>query len=197
MRLHPLLMKSIYRLDFKEPTKIQKACFNVAAYQGKVGWPAFVSIKKVYFIDRWLIFGPQDVIGAAETGSGKTLAFGLPILQRLLDEREKVGKLYALKGEEAQKYAADGYLRALIITPTRELALQVSLTIITLLLFFFFPSDMLLCWLVGGSWGSSEIQFQLFPYSRWRSILRMLPRILASRSFLLLVGCFQRSRKDV
>ncbi|KAL0690850.1 hypothetical protein Bca4012_090529 [Brassica carinata] len=102
MRLHPLLMKSIYHLGFKEPTKIQKACFTVAAFQGK------------------------DVIGAAETGSGKTLAFGLPILQRLLDEREKVGKLYALKGEEAQKYSADGYLRALIITPTRELALQVT-----------------------------------------------------------------------
>ncbi|KAG7582238.1 Helicase superfamily 1/2 ATP-binding domain [Arabidopsis suecica] len=102
MRLHPLLMKSIYNLGFKEPTEIQKACFSIAAYQGK------------------------DVIGAAETGSGKTLAFGLPILQRLLDEREKVGKLYALKGEEAQKYAADGYLRALIITPTRELALQVT-----------------------------------------------------------------------
>ncbi|CAH8366654.1 unnamed protein product [Eruca vesicaria subsp. sativa] len=102
MRLHPLLMKSIYHLGFKEPTKIQKACFTVAAFQGK------------------------DVIGAAETGSGKTLAFGLPILQRLLDEREKVGKLLALKGEEAQKYSADGYLRALIITPTRELALQVT-----------------------------------------------------------------------
>ncbi|CAF2154624.1 BnaA01g27550D [Brassica napus] len=102
MRLHPLLMKSIYHLGFKEPTKIQKACFTVAAFQGK------------------------DVIGAAETGSGKTLAFGLPILQRLLDEREKVGKLFALKGEEAQKYSADGYLRALIITPTRELALQVT-----------------------------------------------------------------------
>ncbi|XP_010487554.1 PREDICTED: DEAD-box ATP-dependent RNA helicase 13-like [Camelina sativa] len=102
MRLHPLLMKSIYHLGFNKPTKIQKACFPVAAYQGK------------------------DVIGAAETGSGKTLAFGLPILQRLLDEREKVGKLYALKGEEAKKYAADGYLRALIITPTRELALQVT-----------------------------------------------------------------------
>ncbi|KAJ0238452.1 DEAD-box ATP-dependent RNA helicase 13 [Hirschfeldia incana] len=102
MRLHPQLMKSIYHLGFKEPTQIQKACFTVAAFQGK------------------------DVIGAAETGSGKTLAFGLPILQRLLDEREKVGKLFALKGEKAQKYSADGYLRALIITPTRELALQVT-----------------------------------------------------------------------
>uniref|UniRef100_A0A1J3HZE5 DEAD-box ATP-dependent RNA helicase 13 n=1 Tax=Noccaea caerulescens TaxID=107243 RepID=A0A1J3HZE5_NOCCA len=102
MRLHPLLMKSIYHLGFKEPTEIQKACFSVAAFQGK------------------------DVIGAAETGSGKTLAFGLPILQRLLDEREKVGKMYALEGEEAQKDPADGFLRALIITPTRELALQVT-----------------------------------------------------------------------
>lgn len=37
MRLHPLLMKSIYHLGFKEPTEIQKACFSVAAFQGKVG----------------------------------------------------------------------------------------------------------------------------------------------------------------
>lgn len=37
MRLHPLLMKSIYRLEFKEPTPIQKACIPAAAHQGKVG----------------------------------------------------------------------------------------------------------------------------------------------------------------
>ncbi|GAB5359651.1 hypothetical protein AAMO2058_000561600 [Amorphochlora amoebiformis] len=49
----------------------------------------------------------RDVIGAAETGSGKTLAFGLPVLQSLLSE-PKEG------------------LRALIFTPTRELALQVT-----------------------------------------------------------------------
>lgn len=36
MRLHPLLMKSIYRLKFKEPTPIQKACIPAAAHQGKV-----------------------------------------------------------------------------------------------------------------------------------------------------------------
>ncbi|KAE8076147.1 hypothetical protein FH972_014812 [Carpinus fangiana] len=102
MRLHPLLMKSIYRLEFKEPTPIQKACIPAAAHQGK------------------------DVVGAAETGSGKTLAFGLPILQRLLEEQEKAGKMLEKKGEEAEKYAPKGFLRALIITPTRELALQVT-----------------------------------------------------------------------
>ncbi|XVF28501.1 hypothetical protein REPUB_Repub15cG0034600 [Reevesia pubescens] len=102
LRLHPLLMKSISRLGFKEPTPIRRACIPAAAHQGK------------------------DVIGAAETGSGKTLAFGLPIFQRLLEEQEKTANKLEEKGEEAGKYAPKGLLRALIITPTRELALQVT-----------------------------------------------------------------------
>ena len=36
LRLHPLLMKSINRLGFKQPTPIQKACIPAAAHQGKV-----------------------------------------------------------------------------------------------------------------------------------------------------------------
>ncbi|KAK4263620.1 hypothetical protein QN277_029009 [Acacia crassicarpa] len=102
LRLHPLLMKAIYKLGFKEPTPIQKACIPAAAHQGK------------------------DVVGASETGSGKTLAFGLPILQRLLEEREKAAKMVEQRGEEPDKYATSGILRALIIAPTRELALQVT-----------------------------------------------------------------------
>ncbi|KAJ8763914.1 hypothetical protein K2173_003696 [Erythroxylum novogranatense] len=102
LRLHPLLMKSIYRLGFKEPTPIQKACIPAAAHQGK------------------------DVVGAAETGSGKTLAFGLPILQRLLEERDKAAKILDEMGEEAGKLAPKGLLRALVITPTRELAMQIT-----------------------------------------------------------------------
>jgi superfamily II DNA/RNA helicase len=66
----------------------------------------------------------QDVIGAAETGSGKTLAFGLPILQRLLDEQEKSHKKSEF--DKATKKQSGGPLRALIVTPTRELALQVG-----------------------------------------------------------------------
>ena len=36
LRLHPLLMKEIYKLGFKQPTAIQKACIPAAAHQGKV-----------------------------------------------------------------------------------------------------------------------------------------------------------------
>lgn len=36
LRLHPLILKSIYKLGFKEPTPIQKACIPAAAHQGKV-----------------------------------------------------------------------------------------------------------------------------------------------------------------
>ena len=36
LRLHPLLIKAMHRLGFKEPTPIQKACFPAGAHQGKV-----------------------------------------------------------------------------------------------------------------------------------------------------------------
>ena len=49
----------------------------------------------------------RDVCGKAKTGSGKTLAFGLPILQRVDQGRAAAGP------------------RALVLVPTRELAIQV------------------------------------------------------------------------
>jgi ATP-dependent RNA helicase DDX24/MAK5 len=42
-----------------------------------------------------------------------------------LEEREKAVKMFEEKGEAAEKVAPKGFLRALVITPTRELSLQV------------------------------------------------------------------------
>ena len=49
----------------------------------------------------------RDVLACAMTGSGKTAAFMLPVLQRLLAERKRA-------------------TRALVLTPTRELAAQIE-----------------------------------------------------------------------
>ncbi|MEW5974261.1 MAG: DEAD/DEAH box helicase [Acidobacteriota bacterium] len=56
-----------------------------------------------------VILAGRDVAGTAQTGTGKTAAFVLPMLQRL--------------------GASTGKLRALILTPTRELAVQVEASI--------------------------------------------------------------------
>lgn len=53
----------------------------------------------------------RDVLVNAQTGTGKTAAFALPLLQQLLDK---------------PKATAEGKARALILTPTRELAEQLA-----------------------------------------------------------------------
>ncbi len=57
------------------------------------------------------ILAGGDVMAAAQTGTGKTAGFTLPILERLMREKPKSG------GRP---------IRALVITPTRELAAQVQ-----------------------------------------------------------------------
>lgn len=53
-----------------------------------------------------ILLGRKDVVGQAQTGTGKTAAFGLPMLE-LMPERSK-------------------NVQALVLTPTRELAIQVA-----------------------------------------------------------------------
>jgi ATP-dependent RNA helicase RhlE len=60
-----------------------------------------------------IIMNGDDLIGCADTGTGKTAAFLLPILSRLLKTR-------AAAPEER------GYTRVLILSPTRELAVQIE-----------------------------------------------------------------------
>ena len=59
----------------------------------------------------------RDVIGVAETGSGKTLAFGVPCIRHISSALEKNGR----KGDKKKAGAA----RAVIVSPTRELAVQI------------------------------------------------------------------------
>ncbi|AIR88254.1 DEAD/DEAH box helicase [Pseudomonas cremoricolorata] len=56
------------------------------------------------------VLAGRDLMAAAQTGTGKTAGFGLPLLQRLAMEGEKV---------------ASNSIRALVLVPTRELAEQV------------------------------------------------------------------------
>ena len=53
-----------------------------------------------------MVLDGKDVIAQAQTGTGKTFAFILPILDKLDLQSE--------------------YIQALIVTPTRELALQIT-----------------------------------------------------------------------
>jgi ATP-dependent RNA helicase RhlE len=58
-----------------------------------------------------LILNRKDVLGTAQTGTGKTAAFALPILHHLMNEKQEGSK---------------PKIKALIVTPTRELAIQIS-----------------------------------------------------------------------
>lgn len=58
-----------------------------------------------------VILQQKDILGCARTGTGKTAAFAIPIIQLLAEEKAKA----PVKG-----------IRALVLTPTRELALQIQ-----------------------------------------------------------------------
>ena len=79
--LVPEIMKAIEDMGFEEPTPIQKASIP-AAMEGK------------------------DLIGQAQTGTGKTAAFGIPLVQMIDPEDERV--------------------QAIVLCPTRELAIQAA-----------------------------------------------------------------------
>ena len=78
------LLKAVAELGYERPTPIQDEAIP-------------------------LVMTGKDVIGSAQTGTGKTAAFGLPILQRIIDENRR-----------------NHVLRALILSPTRELTAQID-----------------------------------------------------------------------
>lgn len=87
LHLHPLLLETIAKEGYIEPTPIQLAAIP-------------------------LILEGNDLMGCAQTGTGKTAAFVLPLLQK------RIGQVWQGKGRRPVK--------VLILTPTRELAMQVG-----------------------------------------------------------------------
>ena len=70
------------------------------------------------------IISGKDIIGQAQTGTGKTAAFGIPLLQKIDPKNKK--------------------LQAIVLCPTRELAIQVADEICTESRFFQFTGDRIL-----------------------------------------------------
>ncbi|KAI9765439.1 MAG: ATP-dependent RNA helicase [Geoglossum simile] len=100
--LAPETLLSLARMGFSQPTPIQLAAIPE-------------------------ILTGHDVIGKASTGSGKTLAFGIPILEQFLEGQQK--------GPRHTKSGSDSVLHdpiALILSPTRELAHQLTTHLNTL-----------------------------------------------------------------
>lgn len=83
--LSPAMLKAVQRIGFSEPTPIQRDAIPI-------------------------VMSGQDIMGLAQTGTGKTAAFGLPMVDRLLENREK---------------PAGKNIRALVLAPTRELVNQI------------------------------------------------------------------------
>lgn len=94
--LHNLLHDALIDLGFTRPTPIQEKAIPAA------------------------LTNDCDIVGAAETGSGKTLAFVLPILNRILLDS------YRQQEIDPSKMYQNRFPSAMIIAPTRELALQIA-----------------------------------------------------------------------
>ena len=124
MNLLPGVYQGIRKMGFRVPTPIQRKAIP------------------------YLLEG-RDCVAMARTGSGKTAAFTIPILNRLQSHN------YIASGAIDDRQARSGpqWCRAVVLSPTRELAMQTHQVFFKLGRFL----DMRYCLLVGGQ--QMEVQF--------------------------------------
>lgn len=105
MGLHKNILEALRKNNFFSPTDIQALTIPPA------------------------VLGKRDIIGAAETGSGKTLAFAIPIINGIIELKKQLNSTpepKSLKKKKKKKvFIEQNPLFALILTPTRELAVQI------------------------------------------------------------------------
>lgn len=92
-------------MDFKE-LKLSPLLLKALEEKGYIT-PSPIQEKAIPYV-----LDGRDVLGCAQTGTGKTAAFALPIIQNLMNPEKK---------NHPKKV-----IRSLILTPTRELALQIA-----------------------------------------------------------------------
>ncbi|MFE6965385.1 DEAD/DEAH box helicase, partial [Agromyces sp. NPDC057679] len=92
---------------------------NVVAALGQLG---AVSPFPIQAATIPVVLEGRDVLGRGKTGSGKTIAFGAPAVERLM-------QLWAASGKAGGRRQMGRKPRALILAPTRELALQIDRTV--------------------------------------------------------------------
>jgi ATP-dependent RNA helicase RhlE len=100
--LAPELLRAVADQGYTEPTAVQREAIP-------------------------LVLAGRDLLAGAQTGTGKTAAFVLPILQRLADSTPVVTGPTSRDRREAYRPP----VRVLVLTPTRELALQVEASVRT------------------------------------------------------------------
>ncbi len=100
--LTPELLRAVADQGYTEPTPVQREAIP-------------------------LVLAGRDLLAGAQTGTGKTAAFVLPILQRLADSQPVVTGPTSRDRRDAYRPP----VRVLVLTPTRELALQVEASVRT------------------------------------------------------------------
>jgi ATP-dependent RNA helicase RhlE len=102
LRLSKPILRALAEEGYKEPTPIQAAAIPE-------------------------VLAGRDLMATAQTGTGKTAAFSLPMLQLLSERRAHDHNRFKGNGNGAKKNKKKKRgARALILTPTRELALQID-----------------------------------------------------------------------
>src|SRR5438876_7963711 len=99
LNLSPQIVQAVRDAGYTEPTPIQVAAIP-------------------------LISAGHDIIGIAQTGTGKTAAFVLPILMKLAESKQTAAQAY--NAARNRQSGSDRGTRALVVAPTRELAVQIE-----------------------------------------------------------------------
>ncbi len=99
LELHPELLNAVRDAGYEEPTPIQAQAIPI-------------------------VLKGKDLLGCAQTGTGKTAAYALPTLQRLTNHANV--QIPSKNGKKSTKKPTKRKIKALVVAPTRELAVQIK-----------------------------------------------------------------------